>query len=163
MRTSRKLKKTLRKFKKALRCSFKKGGKPTHDEQKIINDAIEDQILIDEGIEIKSENTMTIRLAKQGNKYMQHALGYYYYLNAWPGGDEFKPIILQDDQKAFYWFSLAANNSDMAESQFYLGEMYEKGRGTHQNIFLALQWYNLSAEQGNKKASQKIEELSKKI
>ena len=148
-----------RNFKYTKRRSLKrKGGKPTYEEQKIINDAIEDQILIDEGIVKKSENTMTIRLAKQGNKYMQHAVGYYYYFNAWPGGDEFKPIILQDDQKAFHWFSLAANNPDMPESQFYLGQMYEKGRGIPLNINMALYWYNLSAEQGNKKASQKIEE-----
>jgi TPR repeat protein len=148
------------KFKKTKRRSYKKGGKPTYEEQKIINDAIEDQILIDEGIVKKNENTMTIRLAKQGNKYMQHALGYYYYFNTWPGRAEHKPLISQDDQKAFHWFSLAANNPDMPDSQFYLGEMYQNGRGTPINMNMALYWYNLSAEQGNKKASQKIEELS---
>jgi hypothetical protein len=141
------------------RRSLKKGGKPTFEEQKLINDSIEDQILIDEGISEKSENTMTIRLAQQGERYMQQGLGYYYYFDAWPGGEETKPQVSQDDEKAFYWFNLAANQH-LPESQFYLGEMYEKGRGVEQNTQKALFWYNLSAEQGNKNASEKLSLLS---
>ena len=49
------------------------------------------------------------------------------------------------------WKPLAEHGSRKA--QFYLGGMYEKGKGVSQDTIAAYMWFNIAAEQGHKKAA----------
>lgn len=131
------------------------------DAQKFFNQIIEKQIAKEEGIQNNgdNENLRTIRLARQGDSHFQFACGYFYYKGSWSGNiSRDAPSNPVDYNKAFNWFLLAANNFDQHEAQFYLGEMYELGRGTDQNWDNALFWYTLSAENGNEKAIKRLSE-----
>lgn len=55
--------------------------------------------------------------------------------------------VQQDDEKAFYYFSKAANQGD-ALAQNELAYMYAVGKGTQRNEAKALKWYQQAAEQG---------------
>jgi uncharacterized protein len=55
--------------------------------------------------------------------------------------------VQQDDQKAFYYFSKAANQGD-ALAQNELAYLYASGKGTPPNNVLALKWYQQAADQG---------------
>jgi TPR repeat protein len=46
------------------------------------------------------------------------------------------------------------------EAQFYLGEMYAKGRGVSKNDAEAVVWYKKSAEQGNANAQNELDRIS---
>lgn len=48
-----------------------------------------------------------------------------------------------------------------AEEQFRLGEMYEKGEGTHSDLAMAYLWYNRAASQGHAVAKEKIANMDK--
>lgn len=131
------------------------------DEQKLFNDSIEKQIAKEEGIRNNgdNENLRTLRLARQGDSHFQNACGYFYYIGFWSGNiSRDAPSTPKDYNKAFYWFQLAASNFNEHDAQFYLGEMYEFGRGTEQNWENALFWYNLSAQNGNQKAINRLAE-----
>lgn len=131
------------------------------DAQKLFNDNIEKQIAKEEGIQNNgdNENLRTIRLARQGDSHFQSACGFFYYKGYWSGNiSRDAPSNPIDYNKAFNWFQLAANNFDEHEAQFYLGEMYELGKGTEQNWENALFWYDLSAQSGNEKAIKRLEE-----
>lgn len=134
---------------------------PMSDAQKMFNESIEQQIAKEEGIKnnVGNENLRTIRLARQGDTHFQNACGWLYYTGYWSGRSvEAVPLPPQNYNKAFNWFQLAANNFGMDDAQFYLGEMYELGRGTEQNLENALFWYNLSAQSGNEKAIKRLSE-----
>lgn len=53
----------------------------------------------------------------------------------------------KSDANAVKWYQKAADLGN-AIAQYYLGEMYAKGRGVAQNDIEALKWYRRSAEQG---------------
>jgi TPR repeat protein len=54
-------------------------------------------------------------------------------------------------EKSFYWLSLAAEQKNM-KAQFLLGDLYNLGKGTEKDEFIAYQWYMKSAIQGYPKA-----------
>ena len=53
-----------------------------------------------------------------------------------------------------YW--RAAANEGCSEAQFYLGSMFEKGRGVVKNDVESSQWYRKAADQGNVNAQYKL-------
>jgi len=55
--------------------------------------------------------------------------------------------VAQNDQEAFRWFQLGAEQGN-ALAQFNLGTMYFKGRGVPQDDQEAMKWFRLAAEQG---------------
>jgi TPR repeat protein len=137
---------------------------PMTDAKKKFNESIELQIAKEEGIQNNrdNENIWTLRYALQGDSHFQSACGFFYYKGYWSGYiPRDAPSPPQNYNKAFNWFLLAANNFHEHEAQFYLGEMYELGRGTTQNWESALFWYNLSAQNGNQKAIQRLDEYYK--
>ncbi|MHB8453610.1 MAG: SEL1-like repeat protein [Acidiferrobacterales bacterium] len=52
---------------------------------------------------------------------------------------------------------LALAQTNQPDAQYYLGEMYENGYGTKQNLDEAFAWYKKSAHQGFEEAQQKIQ------
>ena len=50
-----------------------------------------------------------------------------------------------------------------AISQYYLGVMYLKGAGTLQDFCQAHMWLNIAASRGHRKASKKLEYLTRKM
>lgn len=144
--------------------SNKKGVKSLDVAYKAFNESIELQIAKEEKIQNNkdNENIWTLRQALQGDSHFQTACGYFYYTGFWSGHIETDaPSPPQNFNKAFNWFLLAANNLGEHEAQFYLGEMYELGRGTAQDWESALFWYELSAENGNEKAIERLKRYQK--
>lgn len=78
-------------------------------------------------------------LAKLGDWRAQHLLGRMY-----AAGEG----VARDDQKAFSWYSKAAENG-YGPSQNNLGVIYSEGRGVPRNDDQAVHWFRLAAEQGN--------------
>ncbi len=52
---------------------------------------------------------------------------------------------------------LALAQTNQPDAQYYLGEMYENGYGTKQNLDEAFAWYGKSAHQGYEEALQKMQ------
>lgn len=48
-----------------------------------------------------------------------------------------------------------------ANDQYYLGEMYEHGLGTKQDVEQATEWYSKAAAQGNALAKKKLHDLAR--
>ncbi len=59
------------------------------------------------------------------------------------------------DEKKFKWLYVAALLGD-PESQFLVGAMYSKGKGTNEDDFEALKWLNESAHNGCRKAQLRL-------
>lgn len=55
--------------------------------------------------------------------------------------------VSNEDLIAFYWYKKAAEHG-VAEAQFNLALMYEKGQGVPQDYEKAFHWYQQAAEQG---------------
>ncbi len=81
----------------------------------------------------------TYELAEQGDVDAQYSLGKMY-----ANGED----VLEDNKKAFYWYSKAAEQGD-AKAQLLLGMMYYKGKGVPEDISQAFYWYQKAAKQGN--------------
>ena len=58
----------------------------------------------------------------------------------------------------FEWHKKAADNGN-AEAQFYVGEMYEYGRGVKRDYAKALEWYKKAADNGNIEAQSRLSEM----
>lgn len=67
------------------------------------------------------------------------------------------PVIAQDnpDEQLFMAQERLAKKG-RADAQYYLGEMYEQGLGTTQNLDTAFKWYKNSADQGHRLAKRKM-------
>lgn len=79
----------------------------------------------------------------QGLVDAQSRLGVMYEAEA----VECKDGNLEIQNKAYYWYSKAAEQGDYF-SQFALGKMYAYGKGAPRNILKAIYWYTKAAEQG---------------
>lgn len=55
--------------------------------------------------------------------------------------------VMQDDEKAFYYFNKAANQGD-ALAQNEVAYLYAAGKGTQRNSEKAFHWYKKAADQG---------------
>ena len=58
---------------------------------------------------------------------------------------------MEDYEKAFYWFSKAAEKGH-AKAQNYLGAMYSSGRGVDENFEEAYIWLSIAAKQNHPNA-----------
>jgi TPR repeat protein len=54
----------------------------------------------------------------------------------------------KDYKEAIHWYQRAANLG-LAEAQYHLGRMHDKGFGTKQDFDESIKWYRKAAEQGN--------------
>lgn len=63
---------------------------------------------------------------------------------------------LNDVNEQLFQAQLTQAMKGDARAQFYLGEMYEKGIGTIQNINAAFKWYAKAAGQGDSWAKRKL-------
>ena len=77
-------------------------------------------------------------MAQEGNAAAQYELGMCYF-----AGNG----VLQDYQKAAYWFRKAAQQGDMY-AQYAIGACYLEGKGVEANISNAIEWYKKSAIKG---------------
>jgi TPR repeat protein len=59
------------------------------------------------------------------------------------------------DERLFQAQMMLAKRGD-PNAQYYLGEMYEQGLGTQQNLNEAFKWYDQAAKKGNRLATRKI-------
>lgn len=76
-------------------------------------------------------------LARQGEAWAQHELGYMY--------DDGRGVP-EDNKEAVKWYRLAAEQG-YAIAQYNLGNAYRTGTGVPQNAKKAMKWYLLAAEQ----------------
>jgi TPR repeat protein len=83
------------------------------------------------------------KAAEQGNERAIDRLYQIYYY-----GDD---ITDKNYEEAFKWSRLGAYQG-YADAQYYVGEMYENGKGVKQNYAEALKWYEKAAEQGDDNA-----------
>jgi len=67
------------------------------------------------------------------------------------------PVIAQEnpDEQLFLAQELLAKKG-RPDAQYYLGEMYEQGLGTTQNLDNAFKWYKSSADKGFRRAKHKM-------
>ncbi len=75
------------------------------------------------------------------------------------GWDDMQYGIIQDfAQEVALYKDLAKKGDELA--QFKLGECYSNGRGVEQDYAKAVYWYTKSAEQGNWKAEQALQDIA---
>lgn len=60
-----------------------------------------------------------------------------------------------NDTEAAFWLQRAAD-AHQAVAQYYLGTLYEHGKGVGADAAKAVQWYEAAAAQGNRKAMQRL-------
>jgi len=63
---------------------------------------------------------------------------------------------LNDTDDRLFQLQLAQAMKGDARAQYYLGEMYERGLGTSQNIDEAYKWYAKAAQKGDSWAKSKL-------
>jgi TPR repeat protein len=67
------------------------------------------------------------------------------------------PVFAQDNpDKQLFQAQEQLAKKGRPDAQYYLGEMYEHGLGTTQNLDNAFKWYKKSADQGNRLAKRKL-------
>lgn len=90
--------------------------------------------------------------ALKGNPSYQSSMGYRYYK-----GGIFKKVI-KDHGLARYWFEKAAAQGEK-NSQFYLGEIYERGLEVKADPVKAAEWYGYAAKNGSHEARKALERM----
>lgn len=96
--------------------------------------------------DLEDRFNMALSFALKGDMVAQSFLGLFY-----AKGDG----IAQDDEKAVYWWSKAAEQGH-SDSQLLLGDMYSKGKGVAKDLTKALSWWRKAAEQGDNSAQLRI-------
>lgn len=71
-------------------------------------------------------------------------------------------FLSSNSDQGFYWLNAAAKQGH-AEAQFYLGLIYEEGRGVKQNLNTAFQWLREAAKQGHEEAQYHLGRKHKKV
>jgi uncharacterized protein len=114
-------------------------------------------LLYDEGVGVpqnyRQAKEWFEKAAKQGHVGAQANLGTLYLQGA--GAP-------QSAQMAVFWFSRAAEQRDVLAFA-KLGWMYAQGRGVLQDFIQAHKWYNLSAAQGEPRAAEARDALTKQM
>ncbi len=88
--------------------------------------------------------------AEKGDARAQFMLGEMYLRHSDVDNVQDKTLkaqVEQDDAEAVKWFRKAAQQG-LADAQFQLGAMYDKGRGVKQDAAEAVEWFRKAAEQG---------------
>ena len=60
------------------------------------------------------------------------------------------------------WYTKAAEQGDQ-KAQYYLGEMYQDGKGVKKNGNKALEWWEKSARQGYSPALERVKERQDQV
>ena len=68
--------------------------------------------------------------------------------------------VKKDEGRAFAEFQKAANRGDIT-GQFMLATMYEQGMGITQNLDMAIHWYRISAQRGDRIAAPAMSALGR--
>lgn len=95
----------------------------------------------------------SILKAQSGSADAQFELGYNYYEGRG---------CRKDYKKAFYWYKEAANQNH-AKAAYYLGIMFEKGKGIEPNEEVAVEFYRMALDKGNRNAILPLVHLEKKL
>ena len=77
----------------------------------------------------------------------------YVYLGYWPVPGA------RGDKKALHFYNKAASQGN-ADGQYFLGKMFENGRGVAKNPKEAVEWYRKAAAQGNDEAKAALKRLN---
>ncbi len=70
---------------------------------------------------------------------------------------------LDQVQVRLFKVQLSMAQSGDPDGEYYVGEMYEKGLGTPQDLNAAHEWYEKAAKQGNQKAQNKLASWDKEL
>ena len=92
--------------------------------------------------------------AEKGNNIAKFALAGLY---------EYGLGVDKNEENAMYHFKQVYENGENYYSPYHIGEMYFKGKGNIPKDYnLALKWFNISAENGNKYANNRLGDMYKK-
>jgi hypothetical protein len=67
--------------------------------------------------------------------------------------------VKKDSASAFSLCEIAAL-AGVADAQYMIGAMYERGDGIEQSILMAIEWFTKAAESGDQKANTKLQQLN---
>ena len=122
-------------------------------------------IMYSKGLGVSQDNAKAVewyrKAAEQGNAGGQCNLGYMYGCGLGVSEDNAKAVewyrksAEQGNARAVEWYRKSAEQGD-ATAQYYLGYMYENGRGVSQDNAKAMEWFRKSAEQGNTDAQYQL-------
>ncbi|EDO19558.1 hypothetical protein Kpol_1018p91 [Vanderwaltozyma polyspora DSM 70294] len=90
--------------------------------------------------------------AAGGNSRGMYGLGCYYLTGL-------RPYLRKDLDIGFKWVASAAKRN-LAQAQYLLGYLYEKGKGCEKSIDLSVSWYQKSAKNGYDLAIEKLKSIS---
>jgi TPR repeat protein len=85
-------------------------------------------------------------------KFLSHLLVWFLLLASVPAG----AADLKDINKQLFQVQLTQAMKGETRAQYYLGEMYEQGLGTSQNLDEAFKWYTKAAQKGDSLAKRKL-------
>ena len=85
-------------------------------------------------------------------RFLSHLLVFFLSVTSVPAS----AADLKDADERLFQVQLAQALKDDARAQYYLGEMYEQGLGTRQNIDEAFKWYAKAAKNGDSLAKRKL-------
>ena len=101
------------------------------------------------------------KAAEQEDAYAQYDLGIMYENGRGVSQDYakaeewYRKSAEQGNARAVEWYRKSAEQGN-ADAQYYLGKMYEYGRGVSQDNAKAVEWFRKSAEQGNTDAQYQL-------
>ena len=99
----------------------------------------------------KEDFVYDLSLATQGVSVSQYNTGVNYYIGRG---------IAQDMEKAVYWLQRASEQGH-SKAPFNIAIIYGNGEVTDKNLALALEYFLMAAERGNKEAKELIKKLEK--
>jgi TPR repeat protein len=104
-----------------------------------------------EGRGVKTNLAKSVKWFKRGSKSANANLAQFRVAKRYVRGYG----LPQDDEKAVYWYELAANNG-FSPAQIEVGDAYYKGHGRPQDYEKAFEWYLTAAEQNHPYAESMI-------
>ena len=101
---------------------------------------------------IATEFEDILRAAEAGNSSAQSAAGVSYHFGVYPKTRE---LIEKNSDEAVRWLNAAIENGNCFAAWF-LGGLYNEGKGVEKNLDLAAKYFLLAAERGHVKAQRNI-------
>lgn len=111
-------------------------------------------LLLEKGEMVKQDEQQAIdwhlSAATGGLALAQNRLGFLYYKG--------RSGLKKDYGRAHYWFSKASDQKYHL-SQYYMGRLYELGRGVKKDLTRAIRYYTLAMRNGDTNAQERLEEM----